>query len=73
MNKSKKTIYIILLVGLLARLFLFFNFLDSPAFFYDDDSFDYVQLAENLRVNRIFSWDIHSSSFCIRQFLRIIL
>ena len=57
MDKNNKTIYIILLAGLLVRLFLFFNFLDTPDFFYDDDSFDYIQLAENLRINRIFSWD----------------
>ena len=57
MDKGKKTIYIILLAGLLIRLFLFFNFLDTPDFFYDDDSFGYIQLAENLRINRIFSWD----------------
>ncbi|MEK7536897.1 MAG: glycosyltransferase family 39 protein [Patescibacteria group bacterium] len=57
MNQNRKVIYLILLAGLLARLFLFFNFLDSQEFFYDDDSFGYVQLAENMRVNKIFSWE----------------
>ena len=57
MDKGNKTIYIILLAGLSVRLFLFFNFLGSPDFFYDDDSFDYIQLAENLRTEKIFSWD----------------
>src|SRR3989344_923483 len=57
MGQSKKFIYLILLAGFLFRLFLFFNFLDNPKFFYDDDSFGYVQLAENLKNGRGFSWN----------------
>lgn len=58
MSRNKKTIYLILLAGFLLRLFLFFHFLDTPDFFYDDDSYGYVQLAENLKEGRGFSWDI---------------
>lgn len=58
---NKKIIYFILLAGLLLRLFLFFYFLDNQSFFYDDDSSGYLQLAENMRIHKIFSWDTEQS------------
>lgn len=56
-RKDKKILLIILLTGLVVRLFLFFYFLDQPKFFQDDDSSDYLGLAENLRLGYGFSWD----------------
>ncbi len=52
-----KTFLFILIIGFLLRIFLFFNFLDAPGFFLDDDSEGYLQLAENLRQGRGFSWE----------------
>lgn len=47
-----KTLFVILAVGLVVRLFLFFYFLDTPRFFWDDDSSSYLNTAENtLSVN----------------------
>ena len=57
MNKSKRIIFLILVSGLLLRFFLFFGFLDNQELFYDDDSLGYVQLAENMKEGRGFSWD----------------
>lgn len=57
MKSNRKIIYLILLASLLLRLFLFFIFLDNQGFFYDDDSFGYIQLAENLKEGRGFSWE----------------
>ena len=59
MNKdySKKTIAIILSLGLIVRIALFFYLLDKPRAFIDDDSSTYLQSAENLRLGRGFSWE----------------
>ncbi len=59
MNKdySKKTIAIILSLGLVVRIALFFYLLDKPRAFIDDDSSTYLQSAENLRLGRGFSWE----------------
>src|SRR3989338_7862789 len=56
MNRS---LIIILVAGLLVRLFLFFYFLDEPAFFWDDDSNTYIYTAENMLAGNGFSWDTH--------------
>lgn len=47
----------ILAAGFLVRIFLGVYFLDHrPEFFLDDDSAGYLQLAENMRLGRGFSW-----------------
>lgn len=42
-----KTLFVILAIGLVVRLLLFFYFLDTPRFFLDDDSSSYLNTAEN--------------------------
>lgn len=54
---SKKTIVIILGLGLIVRIALFFYLLDKPRAFIDDDSSTYLQSAENMRLGHGFSWD----------------
>ncbi|HEY4484614.1 MAG TPA: glycosyltransferase family 39 protein [Candidatus Paceibacterota bacterium] len=56
MNRS---LIIILVAGLLVRLFLFFYFLNEPNFFWDDDSNTYIYTAENMLAGNGFSWDTH--------------
>ncbi len=50
-----KTLLIILATGLVVRLFLFFYFLDTPRFFWDDDSSSYINNAENTLLGNGFS------------------
>lgn len=53
----KKALLFILAAGFLVRIFLGVYFLDHrPEFFLDDDSAGYLQLAENMRLGRGFSW-----------------
>src|SRR3989344_892386 len=51
-----KILFVILLGGLLIRFFLFIHYLAEPGFFYDDDSYGYIRIAENLRLGNGFSW-----------------
>ncbi|MDO8496744.1 MAG: glycosyltransferase family 39 protein [bacterium] len=53
--RINKILFIILLVGLMVRLFLFFYFLDTPRFFWDDDSSSYINNAENILLGNGFS------------------
>ena len=56
-NRYKKILWFILLAGLLVRVGLWFYFTEHrPDFFMDDDSAGYLQLAENMRLGRGFSW-----------------
>lgn len=50
-----KTLFVILAIGLVARLSLFFYFLDTPRFFWDDDSSSYINNAENTLLGNGFS------------------
>lgn len=50
-----RTLFAILAVGLAVRLFLFFYFLDTPKFFWDDDSSSYLNTAENTLLGNGFS------------------
>jgi len=56
MSSSKKIIFLIITAGVVVRIFLFIHFLKEPQFFYDDDSYNYTQVAENLRLGNGFSW-----------------
>lgn len=48
-------IFIILVLGLSVRLMLFFHFLDTPKFFWEDDSTTYIHSAENTLTGNGFS------------------
>lgn len=52
-----KILILIIVFGVVIRLLLFFHFLDTPNFFYDDDSAGYIQIAENVRLGHGFSLD----------------
>lgn len=52
-----KTLFIILVTGLVVRLLLFFYFLDTPRFFWDDDTTSYLYTAENIRLGNGFTWN----------------
>src|SRR3989344_9361057 len=53
--RINKLLFIILAGGLVLRLFLFFYFLDTPRFFWDDDSSSYINNAENTLLGNGFS------------------
>lgn len=56
MKKIPTPLLIILILGLGIRFILFFVFLDKyPVFFFDDDSYTYLALAENVEAGRGFS------------------
>lgn len=55
-TKNGKIILAILLAGLAVRIFLFTHYLGKSDFFYDDDSYGYIQIAENIRLGNGFSW-----------------
>lgn len=57
LKSSHKILTILLLTGVVLRLFLFLHFSDRPSFFLDDDSSGYLQLAENIRQGNGFSWE----------------
>lgn len=57
LKSSHKLLTIFLLAGVALRLFLFVHFADQPSFYLDDDSAGYIQLAENMREGRGFSWE----------------
>ncbi len=53
----RKTLWFILIAGFLVKVFLWVYFLEHrPEFFIDDDSVGYLQLAENMRLGKGFSW-----------------
>lgn len=54
---SNRVLFFILVAGLLARLFLIVFFHDHRPLFYDADSYEYLALAENMRLGHGFSWD----------------
>src|SRR3989344_3749138 len=64
---NNRILLIILISGLLARLFLIVFFQDHQLLFYDADSHEYMALAENMRLGHGFSWDrvepYHPNSF----------
>lgn len=52
-----RIIFLIIIAGIIVRLFLFFHFLNTPSFFYDNDSAGYIQISENVRLGHGFSLD----------------
>lgn len=54
---NKKTLLIILFLGLLVRISLMVVFSDNSRLFNDADSTEYLALAENLRLGHGFTWD----------------